>query len=111
MGWKFQTPVGTRDRFFLGVTQEEWFAIRHECIKGQTLPNVVSRITFPVNPYSEDMDVLMEIDVPKCLDEGIKIHRDCHGNYYTQGVTTDYILPPAYIRKDLDAHTAELIFP
>ena len=103
--------VSPATQVFLGVTREEWFTIRHEGLRAQKNDAGQKRIEFPSSPYGDHVQVLLEMNFSKCLTEGIKVYQDRNGNYYAGGVTEDYVIPPSYILKALDAETAHMIFP
>ena len=103
--------VDPSTQVFLGVTQEEWFTIRHEGLRAEKDDQGRQRIKFPASPYGDHVQVLLEMNIPKCLTEGINVYQDRNGDFYAGGVTGEYVIPPSYILKALDAETANVIFP
>ena len=85
--------------------------IRESGIQAEQHGDLEPRIRFPAQPYGENLDVMIEIHVAKCLMEGVDIREDAQGDYYTLGVGERPTLPPAYILRALDCHTAEQIYP
>ena len=75
--------VSPLTQVFLGIIMEQWLEIRENGISALPQGTGESRIKFPAHPYGEDMDVMIEINVPKCLAEGIDIREDSQGDFYT----------------------------
>ena len=104
-------PVTPNTKIHFGVTMEEWSKILQEGLKGDPTPSGTNYLFFPANLDWQKVEVVVELDVKKCLGEGIEIFQNHRGDFYTPGVTEQTVIPPSYFLRALTTHDAATIFP
>jgi hypothetical protein len=105
------TPIVPDANVCLGLTWEEWNKARCEGLSSVSTVNLPARITFPKTPNWETADVILEINIPKCLENGYLFFNDDKEGYYACSGDGDFFIPPDYFFRALSTVDAKVIFP
>jgi len=93
----------------VATSGEQWLSFLEHGITWD--PMVRSIVLAPVRNPPAWADIVVHIDVPLCLADGINILQDNQGGLYTFGSTLRGVLFPKYFLKAVDVPTGWQIYP